>query len=212
MQHIKEFYGQLHPGDGLFEKLQEEYNEHIKMCENENCAWHHIVYLEQNHETEIIYFSASPDKHEMKRPFAECLKMIDCRDFNQILMLLTLFPWHTGKRQLKKILAPPKEPLAPPDLLLANTNGWILYRQQLEMLVQLAMKINATEAKKVRKEYNAGKPEAYALFEKYDLFGEKLSAMIRTRCITRIVHESAIRMKGAVLLHAYLTEKPELTG
>ncbi len=204
MQHIKEYQGKLHPGDLLYGKMKEDYNGHMQMCENDKCEWHHIVYLQQNQEVEIVYFSVSPNKHEVKRPFTECLKMIDCSDFNQLLMLLTLFPWHTEKRQLNKLLASPKDPLTPLDRILANTNGWLLYRQQFEMIVQMAMEVNALEAIQVRKDYNAGKSEVYELFEKYELFGEKLSGIIRSRCITRTVQEPAFRMKGAVLLHTYL--------
>lgn len=202
--HIYTYHGKLEPGDLLYEKLKEENENYIRMCEKDKADWHLIVYLQDNQGAQIVYFSASSNKPAVQRPFDKCLEMIDGKDFNQILMLLTLFPWHTKKGLLRKILTPPKKPRSPLDRVLATTHGWILYRQQFEMIVQMAMGINAIEAIKLRKDYNAGRPVAYALFEKHDLFGEKLSDIIRSRCITRIVHEPVCRIEGAVLLHAYL--------
>jgi hypothetical protein len=143
----------------------------------------------------------------VKQSFEESLKMIDCQDFNQLLMLLTLYPWFTGKRQLKKLFSPAKKPFNPLDLILADTNGWILYCQQFETIMHLSMLINAQEAIAIRKAYNARKAEVISLFEKYELFGENLSDIIHDRCIMRSVHDRVARIKGAVFLYGYF-KKP----
>lgn len=211
MKQIKEYHGELNPGDELYEKLKEENADYIRNCERDKYCRHHIVYLQQREDTQIVCYSASPHEPEMKLPFADCLERIDGRDFHQVLMLLTLFPWHTEAELLNKLLAPQKGPLSFLDRMLTHTRGWILYRQQFEMIVQIAMGVPAAEAMKIRKDYNAGKNEAYALLEGYTLWGESLSYIFRNRCITRIVHEPAFRIQGAVLLHTYLTERLEFT-
>jgi hypothetical protein len=209
MNQIIEYHGKPQPGNLLYDKLKEknaEYNDDVGIGNND---WHLVVYLQSDQDLKILYSASSNRRIVVKQSFAECLKMINCRDFNQLLMLLTLFPWYTGKRQLKKLLTPAIEPATPLNLILAETNGWIVYRQQFEMIVQLAMMINAREAIATRKAYNAKKTEVFSLFEKYELFGENLSDIIHNRCITRLVQDPVFRIRGAVLLYEYFMSKSE---
>jgi hypothetical protein len=201
MNQIIQYHGKLHQGDMLFEALKEEYFGFMNSDDFKDCKWYLVVYLWHNQKAEIVYYSASAGRHEGKQSFHDCLEMIDRSDFRQILMLLTLFPWNTGKRKLKKIFTPRKAPFSPLDQILADTNGWILYRQQFESLIQLAAGVTALEAIRIRKDYNAKKPKAFALFEKHELFGENLGQIISNRCIVSTVSDLVFYIKGAVRLY-----------
>lgn len=146
----------------------------------------HLVALESDAGEEIILSNLS--SHEPILKFLGLLDNINTSDVRQVLMLLSAFYVLESREQLLDILSSEKfhDSSDPVNQLLSDTNGFILYDHQIELLYKVGNKASEKEATEFARNFNKKKLDALENEKKVNVFGKSLLDLINERCVLGI--------------------------
>ncbi|MBN2779148.1 MAG: hypothetical protein JXR36_16060 [Bacteroidales bacterium] len=177
MNKIKEKNFRIEPKEELSKLLLDGYREShdVQFFEGH---WGHLVYIDTEPK-QVIIGSIWSRKIDMELNFCKILKEIEPSNLQELLLLVTTYPrypqtvWQTDLT-LNKV----NDKI---DLLLQETNGWIVYDHQLLQLLQMTTKCSYEEANTIRKRSNAKHQDAFDKISNIKVDGEDLKNIIRSR-------------------------------
>ncbi|MDD2634959.1 MAG: hypothetical protein PHW82_05610 [Bacteroidales bacterium] len=194
MNKIKESSFRIESKRELSKLLLDSFRESHDVVEFEG-NWGHIVYVDTEPK-QVIIASVYISRNNRELNFCEILKDIEPFDLQKLLLLVTTYPsypdtvWHkdlTLKKVNTKI-----------DMLLQETNGWIVYHHQLEKLIQMTTNCNFAEARTIRKRSNAKHQDAFDKILNTKVDGIDLISIIEERLKLRLTfspnYEAAYRL------------------
>ncbi|MDD3741262.1 MAG: hypothetical protein PHH30_08470 [Bacteroidales bacterium] len=161
----------------------------------------HIVYIDTNPKQVILAsLYIRPIKTQLN--FVEYLKNIDPTDLQKLLLLVSTYPEYSklieqANYSLTKVSAEI-------DFLLSETDGWIIYRYQLEKLLRITTKCSFTEAELFRKRRNAKHQDVFDKISEIKINNEKLTNFIKERMILNLTFHPDF--KAAYILYRHLNK------
>lgn len=194
MNKIKERSFRIESKGELSNLLLDEYRESHDVEDFEG-NWGHLVYIDTEPK-QVIIASVYTRMIDMGLNFCKILKDIEPSNLQELLLLVTTYPRYpkTGWQAdltLKKV----NEKI---DLLLQETNGWIVYNHQLIQLIQMTTKCNYEEANTIRKRHNARHQDAFDKILNTKVAGIDLVSIIDERLKLRLTfspnYEAAYRL------------------
>ncbi|NHB69601.1 hypothetical protein [Perlabentimonas gracilis] len=140
----------------------------------------HIVYIDTEL-TQVVCATVFSDININSNlsSFENYLGHIKTIDFVSVLMLTTAYP--RRRDLLKRAVVPAISKSSQLDMLLNDSNGWLLYNYQLEELVVMATGCTPVEAQTLRKRINQKEASAFSETESINLFGVSLKDLITER-------------------------------
>jgi hypothetical protein len=142
----------------------------------------HIVYVNEDPKQIFYCCIISTTSFEIKRPyFKDYLKKIDCTDFNKLLLLSTTYYDY-------KLVKKPTSPLKSfynrhVDDFLKETNGWLVYKHQLEKLYMMAKRYNVEQAITFARKINLRNAEFWEQTKELKVLGTSLYEILDTRLV-----------------------------
>ena len=139
-----------------------------------------IVYLDIV-EKDVIFASVGlAAEFKLRKPFfTGFLKDIDCTDFNNLLLLVSTYPYYGEISPEARRSSTLKNHYL--DLVLKETNGWLVYTYQLEKLYQMAIRCDLEGAIRFRRNINKKVVKSYEEAKEIKLFGTSLFKIIEHR-------------------------------
>jgi len=133
MNKIKERSFRIEPTGTLSKLLLDVFRESHDV-EDFVGKWGHMVYVDTEPK-QVIIASIYTSMNDMELNFCKMLKDIEPSNLQKLLLLVTTYPCYTktdwrADLTLKKVDAKI-------DMLLQETNGWIVYHHQLIQLIQI---------------------------------------------------------------------------
>lgn len=160
--------------------------------------WGHMVYIDTEPKQVIIALVYS-SRNDCELNFCEILKDIEPSNLQELLLLVTTYPCYTktgwqADLTLKKV----NDKI---DLLLQETNGWIVYHHQLIQLIQMNTKFNYAEANTIRKRSNAKHQDAFDKISNIKVDGNNLVSIINDRLKKRFTYSPNYEAAYRLFIH-----------
>ncbi len=162
----------------------------------------YIVYIDNDPKQFVLGNIYLPKKTKSLYPFfIDYLKQLKCSDFNDLLLLVSTYPW------FKEMKTDPLHPYIGAsnnhiDFILKETNGWIIYDYQLQNLYQMATGQNKDKSILFRKNINKKIPAIYSDSKEIELFGATLYELIISRM--NLENTCSCNYSGAYKLYCHL--------
>ena len=161
----------------------------------------HIVYIDTKpRQVVCASFFSDINLNSNLSSFENYLGLIKTTDFASVLILTTAYP--TRRDLLKRLVEPVKSKCSPLDLLLDDSNGWLLYNYQFEKLIVMGAGCSSEEAQTLRKRINRKEASAFSEAESIRLFGVSLKDIIAERA--EFLPTLYPEYRGAYLLYQHL--------
>ena len=161
----------------------------------------HIVYIDTE-PRQVVWATVFSDININSNlsSFEIYLELIKTTDFTSVLLLTTAYP--RRRELLKQAVVPVRSNSSQLDMLLDDSNGWLLYNYQLEKLIVMATGCTPEEAQALRKRINQKEASAFSEAESINLFGVSLKDIIAERA--EFSPTLYPEYRGAYLLYQHL--------
>lgn len=161
----------------------------------------HIVYVDTE-PRQVVCASVFSDVNINSNlsSFENYLGLIKTTHFTSVLLLTTTYPMR--RDLLKRVVEPVRSNSSQLDMLLNDSNGWLLYNYQLEKLIVMATGCNPEKAQTLRKRINRKETSAFSEAESISLFGISLKDIIAERA--EFLPTLYPEYRGAYLLYRHL--------
>ena len=198
MNKILEHKFKIKEGEKLSELLIDGFREHHDVQEFYG-SYGHMVHIETIPK-QVIYGRISPSIKDGELNFCKSLESIDFTDFRKLLLLVSTYPEYSKLSEPADLVL--EKPNAQIGMLLQETNGWIVYKHQLEQLFYMTTNCNSTEAIKLRKQINAKKAVTLSELSKIEVDGVNLKNLVQSRL--KFGFSCTPRYREAHILYNYL--------
>jgi hypothetical protein len=165
----------------------------------------HMVYIDCRIPI-VLYLTTNAHIKNLSIPqicFADQLKNINTNDLKQLTILLTCFSDLKNTLNLNI-----NKPIPLIDALFVESNGWLVYRHQLENLFRIATRKTQEEATKFVRDINKKNINGYTPFLNVSICGTTLGQIMKERMLTEFVLYPDSHT--AIKLYSYLNKKQTL--
>lgn len=200
MEYIKEKYFVVGEDKFHTQLIEDKWGDQLRNFLYNN-QFGYVLYIDTEPKQVIIASVYSDtDINSNLSLFESYLGLVKTTDFTSALMFTTAYPLR--RDLLEQVVEPLKSNSSQLDMLLVDSNGWLLYNYQLEKLIVMATGCTPEEAQALRKRINMKEASAFSEGESINLFGVSLKDIIAERAgfLPTLYPE----YRGAYLLYRHL--------